>query len=128
MEFATGPKPSLGGILGNAAYFVKRGAGVGASFPLKTICFKQPKLTFAMKNTPRTRTNPTRRTHMTETAEDLRFEDFATIITRQEAYTTPPTVSRGAATNVITIFTVPPHDMGGAGGGGSQRLADNAKI
>ena len=43
-----------------------------------------------------------------ETAEELRFEDFATFITRQDEYTIPPTVSRGAAATVITNFTMPP--------------------
>ena len=43
-----------------------------------------------------------------ETAEELRFEDFAKVITRQEGYTIPSTVSRGAAATVITNFTIPP--------------------
>ena len=43
-----------------------------------------------------------------ETADELRFEYFATVNTKQEEYTIPPTASRGTAATVITNFTIPP--------------------
>ena len=55
-------------------------------------------------------------------AEELTLEDVAQVVTGQEGYTIPPTVSRRAAATVIANFTIPSMVMEVLGGLAIQGL------
>ena len=57
-----------------------------------------------------------------EAVEELSLEDFAQVVTGQEGYTIPPTVSRRAAATVIANFTIPSMVMEVLGGLAIQGL------
>ena len=118
VERVAGPTTSLGAILGRSgAYFLKRGAGERA-----VVSFEDHVLSITrahvMGQKPPVRTY---QPHVTdsggiEAAEEQTFEDFAQVVTGQEGYTIPPTVSRRAAATVITNFTIPPTAREALGG------------
>ena len=124
VERVDGPTTSLGGILGrNGTYFLKRGTGERAVFSFEDHMLSTTRAHVMGEKPPVGTYQP----HATdsggiEDAEELTFEDFAKVVSGQEGYTIPPTVSRGAAATVITNFTIPPMVREALGGLAIQDL------
>ena len=124
VERVAGPTTSLGGFLGRSGtYFLKRRAGERAVFSFEDHILSTTRAHILGQKPPVGTYQP----HATdsggiEAAEELALEDFAQVVTGQEGYTIPPTVSRRAAATVIANFTIPSMVMEVLGGLAIQGL------
>ena len=124
MESVACPTTSLGGILGRSGtYFLKRGAGERAVFWFEDYIISTTRA-HIMGQKPLVGTYQPHTTDSggIEAVEELSLEDFAQVVTGQEGYTIPPTVSRRAAATVIANFTIPSMVMEVLGGLAIQGL------
>ena len=109
LEKVKQPVQELGELLGRrGAYFLRRGNGERAIYS-----FNEPIISLNRAHIMGERPTEGYIAHPAdaarlEEAEELHFNDYATITTRQEHYVIPQTVRKNAAAKVIADFTSPP--------------------